>query len=360
MARIKILHIITTFDFGGAETLLKLIANQQSQNHSVTIGYLKGNGGLKAKLSENIKVVKIGLGLSTIVRIRNLVRQKKPDIIHTHLGHADLLTMIAVVGLKGRYFSTIHNIWFKKGIKDYFFFGFYFLFSHSFARKFKYVAISKSVYRHVYRNFRVPASRLRLIYNAIDLSNVTKSYVEAENRVNETFHVLFVGRLTLQKNLFFLIKNFSLLLKELTNLKLTLVGDGELKNELMQLVKDLDIEHRVRFEGYQSNPDKYFAAADCFVLTSIFEGFGLVILESFRAGVPVLAPNIEGPMELITSGENGLLFESNNSDDFILKFKQMYSSRQLRQQFVMNGTKKLGHQFSILNYMHQLHNFYLS
>ena len=357
MEQNKILHVITTFDFGGAETLLKLIANQQAENHDVTICYLKGNGGLQTELSRNVKVINIGLGVATIMEIRRVILKQNPDIIHTHLGHADLLTMIAAAGLKGRYFTTMHNIWFKKGIKDYFFFGFYFLFSHSIARNFKYIAISKSVYKHIHRSFRVSGNRLKLIYNAIDLSKRTGLCVR-EKHDNETFHLLFVGRLTLQKNLFFLIKNFSILIHEFPHLKLTLVGDGELKNELMQFVKKLGVEHRVIFEGYQPNPDRYFATADCFVLTSIFEGFGLVILEAFRAGVPVLAPDIEGPKELIASGENGLLFESNNSVDFIQKFKQMYSSDLLRQQLAKNGAKKLDHQFSISSYMDQLYEFY--
>ncbi|HEX8333459.1 MAG TPA: glycosyltransferase [Segetibacter sp.] len=360
MEQTKILHIITTFDFGGAETLLKLIVNKQSENYDVTIAYLKGNGGLKTEINKNVRVIKIGLGVSTVINIRRLICREKPHIIHTHLGHADLLTMIGAIGLKGCYFSTMHNIWFKKGFKDYCFFAFYILFSHSIARNFKYIAISKSVYRHINRNFRVSRNRLRLIYNAIDLSNVDKPHLRTEKENNEVFQLLFVGRLTLQKNLFFLIRNFAVLLQEFPTLKLTLVGDGELKTELMQLVNDLGIEQQVAFEGYQSNPDEYFANADCFILTSIFEGFGLVILEAFRAGVPVLASNIEGPKELILSGENGLLFENNNADDFVLKFKRMYSSHQLRQQFVMNGARKLNYRFSISNYMHKLHDFYHS
>jgi glycosyltransferase involved in cell wall biosynthesis len=360
MEQIKILHIITTFDFGGAETLLKLIANHQSDNHDVTIGYLKGDGSLRSQLKTNISVIKFGLGISTVVTVRKYIRKKKPDIIHTHLGHADLLTMVSAVGLKGRYFSTMHNIWFKKEIKDYFFFGLYILFSHSLARRFKYIAISKTVYRHVNRNFRIPENRVRLIYNAIDISNLNRPAKKIEKNADKHFNVLFVGRLTLQKNLFFLLENFAELTKEILNLKLILVGDGELKNQLVHYAQKIGIEKHVSFEGYQANPDSFFSIADCFVLTSLFEGFGLVILEAFRAGVPVLAPDIEGPKELIVSGENGLLFESNNSEDFKLKFKKMHSSYDLRKNFADKAMQTLTQEFSISNYIDRLYSYYLN
>lgn len=337
--------------------LLKLVANRQAQNHEVVICYLKGKAALSKELAEGIRIKQAQLGPLVMFRIRKLIKEFKPDIVHTHLGHADLITMFAAVGMKGRYFSTMHNIWFKKGLKDYLFFFFYTLFCHTTAKKFRFIAISQSVYTHLRKNFRLPQRRVKVIYNAIDTSRCYNQAITGDIKKPGQFTLLFIGRLTLQKNLPFLLENFSILLKEQPDLRLILLGDGELRQQLENLAAQLGIQEKISFAGYQSDPERYLASADCLVLTSLFEGFGIVILEAFRSGIPVLVPAIEGPKELIKSGYNGLLFESQNSEDFRDKFKQLYLSKELRANMATNGLRELP-DFSIDKYIEKLHLYY--
>ncbi|MFM7857478.1 MAG: glycosyltransferase, partial [Flammeovirgaceae bacterium] len=93
----------------------------------------------------------------------------------------------------------------------------------------------------------------------------------------------------------------------------------------------------VRFEGTKLDTSKYFAATDALVLPSIFEGFGIVIIEAFRASLPVIATNIEGPNELINDSENGLLFSPGDFTGLADQITKLFSSPLLRSEIGKSG-----------------------
>jgi glycosyltransferase involved in cell wall biosynthesis len=307
----RICHIITTLVYGGAERLLVNFGNLHARNHDIHILYLKGEPKLLPELDPSIKVHQVPLGKGIVPRLRAKVMEIGPDVVHTHLGHADFLGHVACVGLPVLRFCTMHNVWFKWTWKDHIIFWAYALLFATAARRCQVICISQCVADHVRNRLFVPPSRVHVVYNGIPAVTVTETRDQLRARLgiqNDRFVVLFVGRLRIQKSVDTLLEAVSAIGPRIPNLLVLLVGEGEEEERLRTMARSLGLDGVVEFRGTTAHPEHYFAAADIFVLPSIFEGLGLVVLEAFRAGIPVVATNIEGPKELITDGTTGLLF----------------------------------------------------
>ena len=116
-----------------------------------------------------------------------------------------------------------------------------------------------------------------------------------------------VGRLTGVKRQDRLLRAFAQVRARRHDAHLLLVGDGPLRDDLRALAEHLGIAAQVHFAGYQSQPERYFAAMDVFALTSDSEGMPLAILEAWAAGLPVVASRVGGVPELVSHGQTGLL-----------------------------------------------------
>ncbi len=316
---VRILQVITSLTHGGAEHLLVNVVNRLVRRHEVTVVYLKGEPFLLPRIDPAVQVIRAPLGPSTVRFLRALMQSTRPDVLHTHLPHADFLGLGASLGVPGtRRVSTLHNIWYKWDYRDYAVFAGYRILYAVVVPDTDVIAISASVARHAATRLGVPASRLHLFRNTIPETVAAPNRGVARGELGlrpEDFVVLFVGRLTRQKSVHTLIEAAGQLRHRVPALKVLLVGEGRgyKEEELIALTASANLGDIVRFCGRTDAPERYLAAADVFVLPSVFEGLGLVVLEAFRAGVPVIASDVEGPAELIENGRNGLLFPP--SDD---------------------------------------------
>ena len=173
------------------------------------------------------------------------------------------------------------------------------------------VAVSRGVKDDLRRLGCLAPDKIRVIYNpaAIGVSPLRESAGVQKHLWGDTFdqHILTVGRLSLQKDHFTLIKAFSMLPTEI-NAKLVVLGEGPLRAELEALVAQLGIESRVSFPGFATDPYPWFRSADLFVLSSRWEGFGNVIVEAIECGVAVVSTNCpSGPAEILEDGRYGRL-----------------------------------------------------
>ena len=136
-----------------------------------------------------------------------------------------------------------------------------------------------------------------------------------------TRYVLSIGRLTKQKNFSFLIKSFSQIRKKIKDIKLIIIGSGEDEQELLRIIEKNKIQDNVIIKKYQNNIFNYLDKAIFFVLTSEWEDPGFVIIEAAICNKLILSSNVKnGPIEFIENGNNGVLFEKNNYDDFEKNF----------------------------------------
>lgn len=152
--------------------------------------------------------------------------------------------------------------------------------------------------------------------------------------------ILGVGRLVSQKGFDLLIEAFALLSEECPDWTLSLVGDGPERQNLEMLAQKLGVAERVYFHGAQSSVGKFYESASIFVLSSRFEGFGLVIIEAQAHGVPVVAFDCpRGPSEIIRHGYNGLLVEPEDVKELAAAIKKLIRNPYLAERFSVEGRR---------------------
>ncbi|MCG2796525.1 MAG: glycosyltransferase [Actinomycetia bacterium] len=153
-------------------------------------------------------------------------------------------------------------------------------------------------------DYGISPEKVVVISNGVDLSCFKPSEVkEVPNSV------LFVGRLCPRKGINLLIESISLVMKEIPDIRLYIIGDGELMAELKRFTSENDLEDNVFFLGEVSQEDlvEWYNKSTVFVLPSLFEGFGLVCLEAMACGTPVIATKVPGVVDIIDSNVNGIL-----------------------------------------------------
>lgn len=167
-----------------------------------------------------------------------------------------------------------------------------------------------------------------------DISKYSRDNIRMDlNIENCTILIIFVGRLHPIKGISYLLDSIKIVIKELDNIQLLIVGDGEYREYLEEYGKDIGIENNVKFIGSVPHCDviKYMIASDIFILPSLSEGFPITILEAMSAGLPIIATNVGGIKEILKSERNGFLVEPKNSQQiaekiiYILKQDLLYS-----------------------------------
>ena len=131
---------------------------------------------------------------------------------------------------------------------------------------------------------------------------------------------------------------------------LILLGEGEQKELLIRETKKLEIQDRVSFLGYKKNVYKYLLNSDCFILSSLWEDPGFVIIEAAFCRVPIFSSDCDsGPKELIKDNINGILFKSNNIENFLIKFDEFIKLEKNSNKLLLNNLK-MSKKFTLFNH----------
>jgi glycosyltransferase involved in cell wall biosynthesis len=141
--------------------------------------------------------------------------------------------------------------------------------------------------------------------------------------------LLFVGRLVEKKGVRYLLEAMPAVLKKFPSSKLMIIGDGTLKDELIQMAKDLEIENSVIFTGPVPHADlaAYYATADVFIGPSLSEGFGLVFAEAMSCGTPVVATDLPAISDIVKDNEMGFIVKQRNSSEISDKIIYLLGNR---------------------------------
>ena len=149
------------------------------------------------------------------------------------------------------------------------------------------------------------ADKITYIYNTLDIDRIQRLKNESLDTLTWAFMegsqcIVYTGRFAPAKGINNLLTAFFMLAKKHDNLKLILVGDGELYSKIQTLIDDLHLNEKVMLPGFQDNPFKYIATASLFVLPSFYEGFPNVLVEAMACGTPVIATDCpSGPAEIL-------------------------------------------------------------
>ena len=294
----NILHISRTMDIGGAERIVyQLSSDLKDEFDSVHVASTGGlwESELSAKEIQHHKILDIDSKnpvtvLKLLFSIHQIIKQKGITIVHTHHRMAAFyIRLLKLVHPKLIHVYTAHNV-FKDKLPLY-----------RFALKnAKSVAVGEAVNKNLKEDVGITDSSV--IYNGV-------IFKETDNKVDEIVNsdgikLGCIARLSEQKGLIYLIEAMSLL--TVKDIRLFIVGDGELRNELENKVKELDLQDSVTFLGYRKDIVECINSFDFCVLPSVFEGFGLVAIEAFMNSKTLVATDIPGLNEVVTN-ENGIL-----------------------------------------------------
>lgn len=212
------------------------------------------------------------------------------------------------------------------------------------------VAVSEGIKADLVDNFSVKSGAVSVIYNPIDIQKIKLMALQKANRVTgDGFVFVTAGRLVESKNYPFLFEAF----KTLPSFcKLWVLGSGELESELKFLAVEMGLHERITFFGFCENPYSYFAAADCFVMSSRLEGLPTVLIEALACGIPVISTDCKsGPREILggeanmlTSGieraEYGLLASLDTPKFLSLAMTKMIEDDGMRNQYMLKAKER--------------------
>ena len=203
---------------------------------------------------------------------------------------------------------------------------------------FKLLTVSEAIYSLLLKEFPGCGDKIYFLPNGVDPKLLNNRVVENKSINIGIFNLLAIGSLITRKGVETIIEALSRLYAP-QNYRLSVVGDGPELNNLKELAKQKSLSQFVDFIG-QVPPNQiasYFHNADAFILASHSEGRPNVVLESFAAGVPVIASDIDGVRELLKENENGMTFPPGNASELAIKIEELQQDKNLQELFSKRG-----------------------
>jgi len=300
----KILFLITGLGVGGAERqVIDLADEMDARGHTVRIAYMVGEALLTPR-STSVRVIALGHKkdpfsmVLVFVRYIKLLREERPEVVHSHMFHANILARISRIFIKiPKLISTAHSTnegsWVRMLI---------YRLTNMLSDKF--TNVSEKAVIEFERRKAVAAGSMICMPNGIDtekfcFNQIARDQLRTPEIEPECKLVLAVGRFVEAKNYPALLNAFSVVVASFPTLRLWIAGDGPLKAELITLIEELNIQHLVRLLGVRDDVSDLMSAADIFVLSSKWEGFGLVVAEAMAVERVVVATDCGGIAQVL-------------------------------------------------------------
>jgi glycosyltransferase involved in cell wall biosynthesis len=356
----RVLHIIKAVQIAGAENhLLTLLSGLRGRNiDSRLIVLVEPENDMQKYLDETEKrgipgerlVIQRHLDPSLYNRLWKRIKDLQPDIVHTHLLHADLYGIPAArwAGVPV-VVSSRHN-------------------DNAFRRRFPVkqvnqvlwrmanagIAISDSIARFTVEVEGAARTKIHRIYYGLEAAkpldrnaaraNLLKELSIHSSAENPPTLIGIVCRLTEQKGVTYGLQAFAKIADEFPDAHLLIAGEGSLRSTLENEAANL--KNRVHFLGWRENIPALMAALDIFLAPSLWEGFGLVFLEAMAQSMPIIATNVSAIPEVVVDEETGLLVPPRDVDALADTLKKLLTDKPLRQYMGLQGQDRLETQFS--------------
>ncbi|MGC8947524.1 MAG: glycosyltransferase [Anaerolineae bacterium] len=314
---IKILFVIPSLGGGGAErACVNLLRHLDRSRFGLSLALFRKEGTYLGDVPADVTVYDFGSpggrDLRLVWHLAQLLRHLQPDIVFSVLRYTNVLSLLAAHTAQSRVRIVINE---QNRLRDEFaLYGWGWLKERVvrwlYPQASAITAISQGIKQELVQDFHLPDSKIWVIHNPVDLKVIRSMGNESVDHPwfdGSVPIVLAAGRLHPQKGFDYLIRAFRHVQAAMPA-RLVILGEGPSRRSLERLVVELDLADRVALPGFQRNPFRFIARASVFVLSSLYEGFGNVIVEAMALGVPVVATRCpSGPDEIIEDGVNGLL-----------------------------------------------------
>lgn len=347
----NILHISRTMDIGGAERIVYQLATDLKDEFDQV--HVASTGGLwEEKLAENgvqhhqildVDSKQPATVLKILSRLSKIIKENEITLAHTHHRMAAFyIRLLQLRHPKLIHVYTAHNV-FKDKLPLY-----------KFALgKARTVAVGEAVNENLKKDVGIKGSKV--IYNGVILQESTKKVKEIEEIPG--VKIGCIARLSEQKGLTYLLDAMSLVNQH--DLTLFLVGDGELRDDLMVQVKNLHLQEKVRFLGYRSDVVECINSFDFLVSSSLYEGLALNVIEAFMNGKTMVATDIPGINEIINKS-NGILVPAKNPQALAQAIEDLAGNPERRASLAAQAKRDYDTKFSYSIFLDNYRHFYQS
>lgn len=360
LMKIKILHILHSLQIGGLENgVVNLINNLNSERFEHAICCIDSSGPMAERINRPVEIFSLDKGEKRDyllpIKITGIINEVRPDIVHTR-------NWGAVDGILGAKFAGIKYIIHGEHGREA---------SDPEGRNGKrkrirkalspwisqFVAVSRELNDWLIHDVGISSKKVIQIINGVDTEIIkpTMSKTELKSEIGlspDTFVIGSVGRLDPVKDHETLLKAFAGAVKKHCDRKMALIiaGSGPLKNKLIATAGKLNIGHNVIFTGERDDIIQLYNCMDIYVLPSIAEGISNTILEAMASGLPVLASNVGGNLELIDQNRNGFFFFPGNREELASLIGRYVDNYSLVTEHGSNSRQRALNNFS-LHYM---------
>jgi glycosyltransferase involved in cell wall biosynthesis len=346
----KVLHTTKVRGVGGAEqhllALLPALRERGVDAQFLSLDAGVDSGRFHRALDERgVPWRRVPCGLDVSPRLaRDVVREVRrtsPDLLHTHMVHADVYGSLAAHALRVPFVSTRHN-------DDRYLLGPFRYVDRAFMHGVRAIIAISDAVRVFHIRAGLPAGKLVTVhYGLDDVPTVPSEVTPADLGVPEEAPlVLAIGRLIEQKDHATLLGAFARAHAEQPEARLAILGWGPLEGPTKQRVRELGLEGAVLVPG-RVEPRDWLLRADVFAHSSRWEGFGIVLLEAMLARLPVVSTNVSAVPEIVLDGETGLLSEPGDVEALASHLSAVLADADLRERLGAAGEARARSEFSV-------------
>ena len=351
----KVVHIAKVTGVHGMEKHLLCLLPELNKSYEIIFIVLSEPGNSadeycallrKSGITVNNIRICFDMDLLCLSKIYFFLKKLQPSIVHTHLIHGDLFGIVAA-GLAGvdKIISTKHN-------DDSFRQKLLFRALNNLLNKKtdRIIAISDWIRHFACKVEGVPPEKIRTIYYGLPEMNNSVFGNEFREEMGFGSREVVLGiiaRLVKQKGHSYLIKAFANVYEKNRNIRLVIAGDGELRSSLKEIVQRKKLDSVVHFVGYRKDVREILAAVDIFVHPSLWEGFGLSILEAMAMGKPIIATDISAIPELVKDRVTGFLVPPKDISSLAGSIESLSSDEGLRQKLGQKAKERCLSMFSV-------------
>ena len=275
----------------------------------------------------------------TFFKLNNVLKKEKPEYLIIHLITFIPLLLLIIFKYDTKFILRISGLPKLNFLRKYFW--------KFISNKIYFVTVPTHLTLNELKKQKI-FHETQLIYlpdpilNISEIKKKLNENIQIEENIFSENTLVSIGRLTKQKNFLFLIKNFKNILSKYHNFKLVIIGEGEERQILEQEIKKNKLVKNVFLLGYKKNIYPYLKKSKAFILTSLWEDPGFVIVEAAFCNKTIISSNCpNGPIEILNNGKNGYLFESNSSDQFLKIFEKFISdNKETKNNKIINLKKK--------------------
>jgi len=342
----KIFFYTDTPIHGGAERLMLLLAkNLDKEKYQVQLvcsNYKQLNEWCKEWIAEGFKVHRLKVAHKHDPRhrsqLKKIIRKEKPHLVHVHLWNpGSCRYAFGSINKKNtKIITTEHDPFPLTSLKNR-------LKKKTLKKIDHVVAVSHANQELLLKLYPELKNKISTIHNGIDLEKFEKSLIHFSNQYkarikDQLFHasnddtiILSIAALHTRKGLNYLMEAFKNIHIKNPDTKLVIVGEGPERKNLTKLIKILELDNDVMLIGEQSDIPQILKSSDLFVLASVKEAFGLVLLEAMAAQVPIIASDVGGIPEIVQDNKSGLLVKPGNIEELTNQLQIALDNAALRQ-----------------------------